>query len=497
MKWFVQFFMILVLLVPSAVLTNKNYRIAVLPFDKINKEKNLELETLSVGISETLSGALSNVNNFIVIDSYRVKKYLLENVEFSQTIGTDSEKGIERLRRVAQKKLEGDYLVYGSFYKIGNQIKLDAKFLNVESGKVLKAASVHGVYPDKIFELQEDLAKKLTGAINGNVNERQTESMNEFISSTNNYEAYQYYIQARVEHLKYNQNDYPKALRLYKKSLGLDPKFALAWAGMSEVNALWGYQIKFAGGDDKPMLKQAIQDGLKAVKMGQNLYQTHRALSLAYVENADFDKARAAIEHGYKLNDRDPEILYVKAQVSNVENKDMARPGTESNKYIMQCLNINPELIIARWGYAFSLAAIGKKDEALAEYEKVLTVNPLHTPSLYNMALIYYDKKDYRKTIQYAQKASAVVPDVPHYDYTVGNAYYQLGDWVNAETAYRLVLKKNPAYKDALFGLANTLYMQKKYGEARDAYVGVLKLKPDYPGAEEWRKISEDLMNKK
>ena len=497
MKWFAQFLMILVFLVPSAVFTNKNYRIAVLPFDKINKEKNLELETLSVGISETLSGALSNVNNFIVIDSYRVKKYLLENVEFSQAIGTDSEKGIERLRRVAQKKLEGDYLVYGSFYKIGSQIKLDAKFLNVESGKVLTAASVHGVYPDKIFELQEDLAKKLTSAINGNVNERQTESMNEFISSTNNFIAYQYYIQARVEHLKYNQKDYPRALGLYKKSLGLDPKFALAWAGMSEVNALWGYQIKYAGGNYKPMLEQAIQDGLKAVEMGQNLYQTHRALSLAYVENDNFEKARDAIKLGYELNDRDPEILYVKAQVVNWDNKDMAKPGTESNKYIMQCLNINPELIIARWSLAFALAAIGKKDEALAEYEKVLTVNPLHAASLHNMALIYYDRKDYRNTIQFAQKASAVVHDVPQYDCTVGLGYYGLGDWVNAEAAYRLALKKNPAYEDALFNLAGALYMQKRYGEARDAYAGVLKLKPDYPGAEEWRKKSEDLMKKK
>ena len=77
--------------------------------------------------------------------------------------------------------------MYGSFYTIGGQINLDAKFVNVDSGKVLKAASVHGAYPDRIFDLQEDLAKKLTGAINGTVNEKQTENMNEYISSTADY----------------------------------------------------------------------------------------------------------------------------------------------------------------------------------------------------------------------------------------------------------------------------------------------------------------------
>src|SRR5208337_926470 len=134
MKAFIRIFVMLALFAPTMVFTNKNFRIVVLPFDKINKEKNLELETLSVGISETLSGALSNINNFIVIDSFRVRKYLLQNAEFNQAIGSDGDKSMERLRRLAQEKLEGDYIVYGSFYKIGNKINLDAKFLNVESG---------------------------------------------------------------------------------------------------------------------------------------------------------------------------------------------------------------------------------------------------------------------------------------------------------------------------------------------------------------------------
>ena len=50
-------------------LAAQSLKIVVLPFDKLNKEKNQELDTLSVGISETLSGALSTVENFVVIDS--------------------------------------------------------------------------------------------------------------------------------------------------------------------------------------------------------------------------------------------------------------------------------------------------------------------------------------------------------------------------------------------------------------------------------------------
>jgi tetratricopeptide (TPR) repeat protein len=495
MKLFVRLSLLVMLLIPSVIFAG-DFKIVVLPFDKINKEKNIELETLSVGISETLSGALSNVNNFIIVDSFRVKKYLLDNSGFNQAVGAGDEKNMERLRRLTQDKLNGDYIIYGSFYTVGKQINLDVKFVNVETGKIIKAASVHGPFPDQIFELQEELAKKLTGAINGNVNERQTDNMNEYINSTKDFTAYQYYIQARMEHLKFNASEYPKALELYRKAVARDPKFALAWAGMSEVNSMWGYHIKYGGGNYKPKLDQAIKDGLKAVELDPDLYQTHRALSLAYVNNDDFDNARGVIDRGYALNNKDPEILFVKATVINYEYKEMGKTGSDSNKYIMQALAINPELIVARWALAHSLSELGKKDESMAEYKKILAVNPRHAASLHNIALIYYDKKDYQQTVDYAKQAIAIELDVPQYHYTLGLGYYNLEDWVNSEKAFRAALKKKPDYIDALFTMAGALYMQGKYREARDAYAGVLKLKPDYPEAEKWKNTSEENMKK-
>ena len=483
------------LMLPAIVLAG-NYKIVVMPFDKINKEKNQELETLSVGISETLSGALSNVGNFIIIDSFRVRKYLLDNSAFNQAVGAGDEKNMDRLRKLTQDKLNGDYIVYGSFYTIGGQINLDAKFVNVDSGKVLNAASVHGTYPGQIFDLQEELAKKLAGAINGTVNQKWTDNMNEYISSTTNYAAYQLYIQARVEHLKYNSQDYPKALDLYRRAAAKDPKFALAWAGMSEVNSLWGYSIRYAGGNYKPKIEEAIREAQKAVELAPQLYQTYRALSMAYLNNDDFDRARATIDQGYALNPRDPEILFVKATVINYGYTEMGKAGTESNKYIMQALEINPELIVARWALAHSLGQLGKSDEAMAEYRKIVDANPGHAASLHNIALIYYAKKDYQNTIEYAKKAVAAESSVPQYDVTVGLGYYGLADWPNAEKQFRAALRLKPDYADALFNLAGALYGQKRYGEARDSYAQVLKIKPDYPEAEKWRKNSEDMMNK-
>ncbi len=469
-------------------------RIVVLPFDKLNKEKDSDLETLTSGISETLAGALSNVQNFIIIDSARVKRYLLDNEEFNQAIGVDSGKNMDNLRKLARDKLEGDYIIYGSFHRIAKQINLNARFLKINDGTIVKAAAVHGEYPDRIFDLQEDLAKKLIGAINGRVESAQDRKITDYITSTEDYTAYQYYIKGRMEHIKYSTADYPRALELYQMAVDKDPNFALAWSGMSEVNALWGYQILYAGGNFKEKLDTAIRQGQKAVELGPNLYQTHRALSVAYLNSSDFENSRRAIEPAYRLNPADPEILWVKASLVNYGFKGMGTPGSEANNYILKALEINPDLIVARWALAHSLSTLNRLDESLAEYNKILRINQSHSQSLHAVALIYYNKNDYRNSVRYALQAVNADPEVPQHHYTLGLGYYQLKEWSGSESALKQAISRKADYTDAIFTLAGTYYNRAMYREARDTYADVLRYNPNYPGAAQWRDNSAQKM---
>jgi len=487
----------LFLFLPFSGIFSASYKIIILPFDKLNKEANPELETLSIGISDILSGALTNISNFNVIDSARVKRYLLDNIQFDQNIGSDTQSNMEKLQKLAQDKLQGDFLVYGSFQKIGNQINFTAKFVKVDEGKVVKSVSVHGVYPDNIFTLQEELATKLVEAINGKTgqtrtNKIQQERMNEFISSTENYTAYQYYIKARVEHLKYSMADYPRALELYQKAIDTDPKYALAWAGLCEVNAMRAYQVLYAGGKYKPIFELAIKQGKKAVELGKNLYQTHRALSTAYLNNSEFDKARESIEPGYKLNPNDPEILWVKAMLSNYDYKEMGAEGTESNKFVMQALEINPDLIVAIWSLAHSYYTLEKYDLALPQYMKIVEINPRHSQALHTIALIYYTTNKYEESVTYAQMAIEQEYDVPQAHYTLGLGYFMLKDWAKSRDALKNAIKLNPKYTDAIYTLGSAYYNDGDYKNALANYKKVLTIDPNYTDAERMIKQCEE-----
>jgi tetratricopeptide (TPR) repeat protein len=478
-----------------------NYKIIILPFDKLNKEPNSELETLSIGISDILSGALTNVSNFNVIDSARVKRYLLDNIQFDQNVGADSQNNIEKLQKLAQEKLQGDFLVYGSFQKVGNQINFTAKFVKVDEGKIVKSVSVHGAYPDNIFSIQEELAAKLVDAINGKTektrqDEIQKKRMNEFISSTENFTAYQYYIKARVEHLKYSMSDYPKALEYYQKAIDTDPKYALAWAGLCEVNAMRAYQILYASGNYKPIFELAIKQGIKAVELGKNLYQTHRALSIAYLNSSDFDKANLAIEPAYNLNNNDAEILWVKAMLTNYDYKEMGKEGTESSGFVRQALKINPDLIVAIWSLAHSYYTLEEYDKALPEYLRIVELNPKQSQALHTIALIYYNQSNYEDTVKYAQMAIDEEAGVPQAHYTLGLGYFMLKDWKNCRNALKEAIKLNPKYTDAIYTLGSAYYNDGDYENALINYEKALKVDPNYSDARTMIKQTKEKLNR-
>jgi len=470
----------------------RDYVVVVIPFDKLNKTKSKDLDMLKRGISETLSGALSSAEKMIIIDSSRVKRYLFDQIKFKQVIGADDSKDMEKLRKATQKKLKGDYLVYGNFMKIGNQIQITAKFMKVKSGKVVKAASVHGQYPKEIFALQEKLAKKLIESITGKkATSENRKKIKEYTNSTKNYDAYKYYIKGRMQQIKYDVNYYPQAIRNYKKALDIDPTYALAWAGLSEVNALWGYRMKYAKQPWRDYINRAIRQGKKAVQFGSNLYQAHKALSVAYLNKRNFKASQRSIDRAYSLNRDDAEVLYMKAQLKNYGSKKVAVYGSEANRYIRRALRNNPDLIIARWSYALGFARLKKYHRAIREYKKILPINPNHAPVLNNISSSYYSLKDYDNAIKYGRRAVNTGSKTAQHHYNLALAYYVKNRLTEAERSFKNAIKYNKRYEKAWLFLAHTYYKGKRWNKAIRAYDQVLSRFPNNYKAKKWKRYAQ------
>jgi len=107
----------------------------------------------------------------------------------------------------------------------------------------------------------------------------------------------------------------------------------------------------------------------------------------------------------------------------------------------------------AKFGLIYPKAAIGKWDEVISLYKKILDNNPNSTIANYRLGLIYYGKKDYQKSYKYFKKVVDLYPF--GYDGLLMLAWtnFQQGKMREAKVLFNKVLMYSPGDKSATEGL--------------------------------------------
>jgi tetratricopeptide (TPR) repeat protein len=96
-------------------------------------------------------------------------------------------------------------------------------------------------------------------------------------------------------------------------------------------------------------------------------------------------------------------------------------------------------------------------DNAIADYDKVIEINPNFTDVYYNRGLAWFAKKEYDKAIEDYTKVIDLKPDYADVYYTDrGNAWMAKKKYDNAIADYTEAINKNPAFENAYYcrGLA-------------------------------------------
>jgi tetratricopeptide (TPR) repeat protein len=137
-------------------------------------------------------------------------------------------------------------------------------------------------------------------------------------------------------------------------------------------------------------------------------------------------------------------------------------------------------------GVAFTQA--GKLDEAIAKFTEAKSANPDCYACQFNIGLAYAGKKDVAKAEEAFLAAGALKPDSPE-------PYNQLAQLYNAsrqfdkaaqaatEAAKRSGGATGGATPEALFNQGIVMWNANKYPEAKTAFEGAIKAKPDYAEA--------------
>ena len=183
--------------------------IAVLPFkNESSDSSNLYFVN---GLMESTLNNLQKIGDLRVISRTSVEQYRNTN------------KGIPEIA----KELNVNYVVEGSGQRVGNQVLLNIQLIKASGDKPIWGDQYSREVED-VFTLQNEVAKKITDAINAKVTSSEIEQIEK--KPTENSIAYDYYLQALGPYNTRTKEGLVGAIALFEKAIEQDPQFALAYA---------------------------------------------------------------------------------------------------------------------------------------------------------------------------------------------------------------------------------------------------------------------------
>ena len=360
--------------------------VAVLPFVDLSPDKNSEY--LADGISDALINALSRIRDLHVP---------------GRTSAFSFKGQTQDLREIGQK-LNVQTVLEGSVQVMGDRLRVGAQLINTEDGFQLWSEKYDRKMED-VFAVQDDIARAIVDTLKVEIlGEKEVPLVK---PSTGNLEAYNLYLQGRHFWNKRGREDLMKSIDYFEKALALDPKYALAYAGLADAYFILGSNLYLPSSEAYPKAKEFAQ---KALELDDKLAEAYSVL--------------ASIKRDYEW--------------------DFA--GAE--KEFKRSIEINPGYGHAHNLYAFLLSHLGRHEEAIKEVKLARDLDPLTSRIRANVGYLLYSARRYDEALEELKKALDFDPSHrATYGY-LGEAYLEIGRYKESITHFRMAkdLGDRPEY---------------------------------------------------
>jgi serine/threonine protein kinase/tetratricopeptide (TPR) repeat protein len=339
--------------------------IAVLPFEDLSPKK--EYEYLCKGIPETLINALTNIDGLWV--PARTSSFSFE--------------GKKQDAREIGQKLGVDHLLEASVQVFGDRIRITARLVNVNIGSNIWSET-YDRKMENIFAIQDDIAQAIVKALEVKLLGGKKELLVK--NYTDNSQAYNMFLQGRYFWNKRTLDDLKKAIDYFNQAVGLDPNYALAYAGLADAYITLPF---YEALPPKEAFSQAKLAVMKALDIDETLAEAHSALGMIRTYY-DWDWKAAEAE-------------------------------------LKRAIQTKPSYATARHWYAEFLIAMGRFDEALAEIRRAHELDPLSLIINGFEAYVLLYARRYEEAIDQCRKTLELDPNFGVARDALGFAYLKKG----------------------------------------------------------------------
>ena len=182
-------------------------------------------------------------------------------------------------------------------------------------------------------------------------------------------EAFQLYLQGKFYGERVTQADTDKAIDLFQRALAIDPSFALAWAGLSQIHFL---QAGYGFAPISEGFERAREAAQNALRLAPDLAEGHIALGTVLETNDwNFAAAEASFRRALELAPGDADALHAAAGLARVVGQ-----SDEALDLIGKAVALDP--LSARTHRQAAMVAVMSErfDEAAASFQLALDLAP-------------------------------------------------------------------------------------------------------------------------
>ncbi len=243
------------------------------------------------------------------------------------------------------------------------------------------------------------------------------------------------------------------------------------------------------GVDDNSLYPEAIQVGEQAIQASPNDPRGYAIKARAMDLNGDSANAIPVGQAGLQL-DRNFSPLYtaLSGAYLSIDRYDVAL------QYAQDAIDKDPNDPSAHRVYALALNWVGRRDEALDQFQQAVGLNPNLASPYFELASMYRNlalqdpnggTNDYELAIATYEQVLAMQPNNAKAYQRLCATYNQLGDHRRAQGYCEDAISQNPNYADAYQQLGQSEYSQRNYEGAIEAFETCLTLEADRPAAQQ------------
>ena len=413
---------------PSAATAIPAKSIAVLPFENLSADKNNAY--FADGMQDLILTKLAGIGDLKVIARTSTAKYASHP---------------DDLKTIAQQ-LGVATILEGSVQKAGNQVLINVQLIDANTDAHIWAESYQRNLHN-IFDVEGEVAQKVAVALNARLT--QTETARLSTTLTQNPQAYDLFLKAEyftgLAYASFKASDFEAVVSNYRAAVVQDPKFALAWARLTQTESLMAWSASPVFGVNRGQLAaQAKQSVAQAEALAPDTVATQ--LAQGYY-------------HLYVLTDLDGALSAFRAAIA-----------------------LEPNNAGALYGLGTTYYHLGKFQAAAEIYQKAAVLDPRNLNILGQLAHAYWQQHRYGQAEQIFRQSLAVDPTSTTYTVDLALVHIYAGDLEGAQgvlDAAPAAVRAESPYSRAL---ATLMLYRRDYDGARRVLQQALSQKLDDRG---------------